>query len=233
MPSSYEHLFFDLDHTLWDFEGNALECLAEMYETFKLKSLGVENFDAFYINFSEANRYYWALLERKEITVEQLRRSRFKAAFQKLGIDITEEFSLEMTEVFLDLLPHKTRLIEGAIDILDYLKPHYQLHIISNGWQDIQVKKMENSGILHYFDAIITNEIANARKPEKGIFDFALKQANAPISNSLMIGDNYEADILGAKNADFDTVFYNPEKQETVEKPTFEIFKLTDMKAFL
>jgi YjjG family noncanonical pyrimidine nucleotidase len=233
MPSSYEHLFFDLDHTLWDFEGNALECLAEMYKNFKLKSLGVESFDAFYINFSEANRYYWALLERKEITVEQLRRSRFKAAFQKLGIDITEEFSLKMTEVFLDLLPQKKRLIEGTIDILDYLKPRYQLHIISNGWQGIQVKKMENSGILHYFDAIITNEIANARKPEKGIFDFALKQANAPISNSLMIGDNYEADILGAKNADFDTVFYNPEKQETVEKPTFEIFKLTDMKAFL
>jgi YjjG family noncanonical pyrimidine nucleotidase len=233
MLSTYEHLFFDLDHTLWDFEGNAFQCLAEMYDNFNLNSMGVENFDAFYRSFSEANRYYWALLERKEITVEQLRRSRFKAAFHKLDIDITEEFSLEMTEVFLDLLPHKTLLIEGTIDILDYLKPHYQLHIISNGWQDIQVKKMENSGILHYFDAIITNEIANARKPEKGIFDHALKLANAPLSSSLMIGDNYEADILGAKNADFDTVFYNPEKQEIIEKPTFEIFKLTDMKTFL
>jgi YjjG family noncanonical pyrimidine nucleotidase len=233
MQSSYEHLFFDLDHTLWDFEGNALECLAEMYENFNLQSLGVEDFDAFYRNFSEANRYYWALLERKEITVEQLRRSRFKAAFNKMDIEITEEFSLEMTSVFLDLLPKKSRLIEGAIDILDYLKPRYQLHIISNGWQDIQINKMKNSGILHYFDAIITNEMANARKPEKGIFDHALKLANAPLSSSLMIGDNYEADILGAKNADFDTVFYNPEKQETIEKPTFEIFKLTDMKAFL
>jgi YjjG family noncanonical pyrimidine nucleotidase len=233
MQSSYDHLFFDLDHTLWDFEGNALECLAEMYENFNLLSLGVENFDDFYINFSEANRHYWALLERKEITVDELRKKRFKTAFHKLGIDITEEFGLKMTDVFLELLPHKTKLIEGTIEVLDYLKPHYQLHIISNGWQDIQVKKMENSGILHYFDAIITNEIANARKPEKGIFDHALKQTNASFSRSLMIGDNYEADILGAKNADFDTVFYNPEKQETIEKPTFEIFKLTDMKAFL
>jgi putative hydrolase of the HAD superfamily len=116
---------------------------------------------------------------------------------------------------------------------LDYLKPNYQLHILSNGFEEMQLQKMRSGGIEHYFEAIITKEKANARKPEKAIFDYALNHTNASISNSLMIGDNYEADIKGAINANFDTVFYNPEKRETLEKPTFEIVELIKMKDFL
>jgi YjjG family noncanonical pyrimidine nucleotidase len=233
MHANYEHLFFDLDHTLWDFEGNTYECLAEMYEHFNLQSIGLEGVKPFFENFSKANYLYWAWLENKEITVEQMRRQRFQTALSYLGIEITEIFSLELTHVFLELLPLKKQLIEGAMDVLEYLKPRYSLHILSNGWQDIQVQKMKSAGIDHYFDAIITFETANARKPDKEIFEAALKQTNANLSKSLMIGDNFEADILGAKKVNLDTVFYNPAKQETTEKPTFEIFKLTDLKAFL
>ncbi len=233
MPNSYEHLFFDLDHTLWDFEENAKTCLLEMYDHFNLQSIGLEDVTAFCQEFSEANQHYWALLERKEITVEDLRRRRFKTAFANLGIEITESFSVEMTQVFLELLPQKDCLIEGAIDVLEYLKPNYQLHILSNGWQELQVQKMQSSGILHYFDVLVTFEKANARKPEKAIFDYALHHANASLSNSLMIGDNYEADIKGAINAHWNTVFYNPEKIETVLKPTYDIGSLIELKGFL
>ncbi len=233
MPNSYQHLFFDLDHTLWDFERNAHDCLIEMHNHFRLKELGVEEADTFFEKFSEANKYYWDLLERKKITSDYIRKNRFKTALSKLGVSIDESFSLKMNEVFIQLLPHKKQLIEGTIEILDYLKPKYQLHIISNGYSDMQMQKMRSSEIDHYFIEVITNEKANALKPEKAIFDYALNCANASFSGSLMIGDNYEADIKGAINANFDTVFYNPERKETIEKPTYDIFHLTEMKAFL
>jgi YjjG family noncanonical pyrimidine nucleotidase len=233
MSNPYKHLFFDLDHTLWDFEQNAHACLIDIYDHFNLKALGVESLPLFCEKFSEANHYYWALLEQKLITTDQLRRSRFKTAFANLGVNIEEDFGLEINDFFLHLLPHKKALIEGAIEVLDYLKPNYQLHILSNGHTELQTQKMQSSGILHYFDAIITVDKAKALKPDKAIFDYALKYTNASLSTPLMIGDNYEADIKGAINAQFDTVFYNPAKQKTVEKPTFDISKLIDLKQFL
>jgi YjjG family noncanonical pyrimidine nucleotidase len=233
MPNLYKHLFFDLDHTLWDFERNAHDCLMEMYTHFKLKELGVVDANSFFEKFSETNQYYWALLEKREITSDYIRKNRFKTTLSILGVDIDEFFSLKMTEVFIELLPQKKLLIEGALELLDYLKPNYQLHIISNGYNDMQLQKMRSSGINHYFTEVITHEKAKALKPEKAIFDYALNRTNASFSNSLMIGDNYEADIKGAINAQFDTVFYNPEKRETVEKPTYDISQLAEMRAFL
>jgi YjjG family noncanonical pyrimidine nucleotidase len=233
MLNSYKHLFFDLDHTLWDFEKNAHDCLLEIYVHFGLKSLGVEDVTLFCEKFSEANHYYWALLERKEITADELRRRRFKTAFAKLNVHIEEALGLEMNAVFLESLPSKKALIEGAIDILDYLKPNYQLHILSNGYQGLQTQKMKSGGIFDYFDELITVDKAKALKPDRAIFEYALRCTNASVSNSLMIGDNYEADIKGAINAEFDTVFYNPAKQKTIEKPTFDISELAEMKQFL
>jgi YjjG family noncanonical pyrimidine nucleotidase len=233
MSKPYKHLFFDLDHTLWDFEKNAHDCLLELYKHFNFNALGVEDASVFCEKFSEANQYYWAMLERKEITVEQLRRRRFVAAFEKLDIHIEEALGLEMTAVFIELLPTKKGLIEGAIEVLDYLKPNYQLHILSNGYHELQAHKMQNSGILHYFEELITVDKAKALKPDKAIFEYALKCTNASLSSSLMIGDNYEADIKGALNANFDAVFYNPARQETIEKPTFDIVKLIEIKRFL
>jgi YjjG family noncanonical pyrimidine nucleotidase len=233
MSYSYKHLFFDLDHTLWDFEQNAHDCLIDIYAHFNLKALGVENLPLFCEKFSEANHHYWALLEQKLITTDQLRRSRFKTAFANLGVEIEEDFGLEINDFFLHLLPTKNALIDGAIEVLDYLKPNYKLHILSNGHTELQTQKMMSSGILHYFEELITVDKAKALKPDKAIFDYALKCTNASLSMSLMIGDNYEADIKGAINANFDTVFYNPAQQKTIEKPTFDIVKLIEIKQFL
>ncbi len=230
---NYEHLFFDLDHTLWDFEQNAQDCLIEIYDHFDLAALGLTDVNAFCQTFSAANYHYWALLEQKMITADQLRRGRFKTTFANLGIEIEETFGLVINDFFLKALPHKKALIEGAIEVLDYLKPKYSLHILSNGYEALQMQKMESAGIAHYFEEIITFDKAKALKPDKAIFDYALKASNAALSSSLMIGDNYEADIKGAIKAEFSTVFYNPAGQKTVEKPTFDILKLVEMKQFL
>lgn len=231
---AYKHLFFDLDHTLWDFERNSAECLADIYEIFDFKSLNISNLEAFQQEFSIVNRRQWSLLEQNLITHEDLRRRRFQETLENLGVkDLKKSFGLEINEYFLELLPKKAHLIEGAVEILDYLLPKYELHIISNGWQDIQVNKMKSSEIHHYFGEIITNELAGTRKPDRRIFDYAVEVTNADLAESLMIGDNYEADILGAINANMDTVFYNPDNIPTGQKPTFDIKKLVELKEIL
>jgi YjjG family noncanonical pyrimidine nucleotidase len=230
---NYNHLFFDLDHTLWDFETNAHECLEEIYFSYRLESLGVDNTQSFLDTFSEVNRQYWAMLENNDISAEELKRQRFKVTLQRLGVEIDFDFGLKMTDTFLALLPHKKALIEGTIEILEYLKPKYNLHIISNGWYDIQIKKMESSAIHHYFDEIITHEKVNALKPNKAIFDYAVLATNTETEQCLMIGDNYEADVLGAMNAGIDAVFYNPDQLDFDSKPTFEIRDLRELMELL
>lgn len=231
---AYKHLFFDLDHTLWDFERNSAECLADIYEIFDFKSLNISTLEAFQQEFSIVNKHHWSLLEQNLITHDELRRRRFQETLENLGVkDLKKSFGLEINEYFLELLPKKAHLIEGAVEILDYLLPKYELHIISNGWQDIQVNKMKSSEIRHYFGEIITNELAGTRKPDRRIFDYAIEVTKADLAESLMIGDNYEADILGAINANMDTVFYNPEDIPTGQKPTFDIKKLVELKEIL
>jgi YjjG family noncanonical pyrimidine nucleotidase len=231
---AYKHLFFDLDHTLWDFEKNSAECLADIYEIFDFRSLNISTLEAFQQEFSIVNRHHWSLLEQNLITHEDLRRRRFQETLENLGVkDLKKSFGLEINEYFLELLPKKAHLIEGAVDVLEYLLPKYELHIISNGWQDIQVNKMKSSEIHHYFGEIITNELAGTRKPDRRIFDYAIDVTKADLAESLMIGDNYEADILGAINANMDTVFYNPDDIPTGQKPTFDIKKLVELKEIL
>lgn len=206
------HLFFDLDHTLWDFEKNSKICIRQIYEYHRAifpKEIG---FDAFFQKFSTINSAMWNQLDLSLITHEYLRAFRFQKVLQALDIKIDERFSLELNQMLLDLLPHQHHLMDDAFDTLEALaKRGYKMHIISNGYQDIQIKKMKSGGIHHFFDHIITNDIACARKPEKAIFDFALQMANARLDHSIMIGDNLIADIEGAKNAGLRTIYFNPE----------------------
>lgn len=229
----YKHLFFDLDHTLWDFEKNSSESLAELYHSFELNSWNISELSAFQQEFSVVNRRYWSMLESNQITHDELRRRRFRDTLINLGVDADETFGLKLNEAFLELLPQKSHLIDGAIEILDFLAPNYELHIISNGWQDVQARKIKSSKIEHYFGEVITNERAEARKPNKKIFDYALQVTKAQLSESIMIGDNYDADIMGAINANMDVVFYNPDNFEATQKPTFDIKQLIELKEIL
>jgi putative hydrolase of the HAD superfamily len=229
----YKHLFFDLDHTLWDFEKNSKESLADLYQNFGLHAWNLSELSAFQQEFSIVNKRYWSMLESNQIGHEELRRRRFRDTLVNLGVEADETLGLQLNEAFLELLPQKSHLIEGAIEILDFLAPHYELHIISNGWQDVQARKINSSKIGHYFKEVITNERADARKPDKRIFDYAIQITNAKLSESIMIGDNFEADILGAINAQMDSVFYNPDGITATQKPTFEIKKLMELKEIL
>ena len=206
------HLFFDLDHTLWDFEKNSEICIRQIYEQHVAIFPEHIGFDTFFQKFSAINSAMWNQLDLSLITHEYLRTFRFQKVLQALDIEIDVRFSLELNQKLLDLLPHQQHLMDDAFDTLEALvERDYKLHIISNGYQDIQIKKMKSGGIYHFFDQIITNDIAGARKPEKAIFDFALYRANGDVSNSLMIGDNLIADIEGAKNAGLRTIYFNPE----------------------
>lgn len=201
-----KHVFFDLDHTLWDFERNSEVCLQEIYQS---RLTPFVDYKSFIDTFRVINRGLWRALEMNQITHDELRRVRFGNALKKLGVTCSDEDSLSMNEDFMHLLPQQKHLMNGAIEVLDYLGEKYTLHLISNGYLPIQTKKMQQSGILHYFDQIITSDVADSRKPDKKIFDFALQAAGSTNQNSIYIGDDEIADKEGAFNAEMPFIYYD------------------------
>lgn len=222
-------LFFDLDHTLWDFETNAKECLAHIFDDL-LRDKAHFNESLFISTFSKINKEMWTLLERKEITHDFLRANRIKQTLRQLNFSVSESVAEKLNDTFLELLPNKTTLIENAIEVLDHCKSKYPLHIVSNGFYEIQLKKMKASGILVYFDHIVTTEKAGARKPSKQIFDFALNAAKCDPSNAVMIGDSYEADVLGAQQCGIKAIYF---AEENKQNHTHHITNLLQLKAIL
>ncbi len=218
----YKHLFFDLDHTLWDFDRNSSESITELYNTHRLADLGISSPDAFAETFITINRKLWQDYDLDLIGHEYIREHRFPLVFRALGVDDTGCCANLNTD-YLRLLPRKAHLTDSAREILEHLHGRYRMHIITNGFAEIQAVKMASADISHFFDEVITTQSADAKKPNPRIFEYALQASGASVSDSLMLGDNYEADILGAKAVGLDTVFYNP-KGQPVDKPaTYDI----------
>ena len=225
----YKHLFFDLDHTLWDFERSSSESLTEVYHTFKIAELGAGPLDTFISTYLRINYQLWRELERNEIPHGHIREHRFRLVMEELGVQTPTNYA-PMEETYIELLPTKSYLMEGALDVLDYVQAKgYTLHIVTNGFDVVQGKKMQSSGIYDYFTHLITNEKAQSRKPDRRIFEYALACADAGCDECLMIGDNWEADILGAKRFGLDTVYYNPEGSSFDEAPTHDIRHLREL----
>jgi len=228
----YKHIFFDLDHTLWDFEKNSDETLQELFYELKIGELGSFTLDDFMGHFRRIHHHLWDLFNQQLIDRHTIRTQRFKQIREALSVaehPVFEQFS----DAYIQRCPQKPHLIPHTVEVLDYLKNDYHLHIISNGFDEIQAVKMKSSGILHYFKTIVTSETTGARKPSKEIFEYALKASNASTADSLMIGDNLLTDIGGATNANLDSVFYNPEKLTHTERVTFEISSLCQIKELL
>ncbi|MEO5889981.1 MAG: YjjG family noncanonical pyrimidine nucleotidase [Ferruginibacter sp.] len=225
----YKHLFFDLDHTLWDFDANAKITLTEMYSFFNLESMEVKPFESFYRHYLHHNEILWNRYHKGYITGEELKWRRmwrtlleFKIGDEKLARDISDKF--------LELLPTRKLLFPHTIEILDYLAgKNYHLHMITNGFEKIQWSKLNNSGLGSYFRNVITSEGSNSLKPRKEIFDFAMNKAGATLADSIMLGDNLEADIQGAINAGMDTVFVNHINATTELQPTYTIKHLKEL----
>ncbi len=227
----YRHLFFDLDHTLWDFEANAKECLRDLYESNALEARGVEDFDAFFSRYSFHNEKLWKRYTAGHIRQEILRWKRMWLALLDFKI-ADEALAKQMAAQFLEILPFKTKLFPYTVEILEYLKnKQYHLHLITNGFEVVQHAKLNSSKIHRYFDQIITSELSNSLKPNKEIFEFALDAAKAEKEESIMIGDNPDADILGAMNAGIDTVFVNHPGVEIPLVATFTIRHLKELES--
>lgn len=225
----YRHLFFDLDHTLWDFEANSKECFQELYIDKQLQSLGIEDFDAFFSAYSKHNERLWGEYTKGLILQAELRWRRMWLALMDFGVE-DESLSKTMSVEFLERLPYKKNLFPHTIEILEYLKnKDYVLHLITNGFQEIQDQKLQSAELQGYFQEVITSEAAQSLKPNRAIFEYALKQSKAHLGESIMIGDNQEADILGATNAGMDTVFVNHIHAVPQVQSTFMIHHLQEL----
>jgi putative hydrolase of the HAD superfamily len=225
----YRHLFFDLDHTLWDFEANARAALLELYKSLHLAERGVHDFDLFHKNYLEHNEKLWEHYRKGIIKQDELRVKRMRMALLDFKI-ADEALAEDMNVRFLDLLPTRTILFPDAIEILEYLaKKQYKLHLITNGFEKTQHSKLKHSGLDKFFKEVITSEGSNSLKPNKEIFDFAFEKTGAIPEESIMLGDNIEVDILGAMNAGIDQVFINHYNISTDIKPTYTVNSLKEL----
>ncbi|MBL7845026.1 MAG: YjjG family noncanonical pyrimidine nucleotidase [Cyclobacteriaceae bacterium] len=228
MTASYTTIFFDLDHTLWDYETNALETLTELYDQHQLHNLGVVTFDEFLRHFKEVNRQLWHLYDHGKITSEVIRSERFKQILEKSGVQ-NNELSLTLSEQYLNECPRKGHLMPHALETLDYLSERYALTVITNGFEDIQRIKILTSKIESYFDHIVTSQKAGYKKPAPEIFQYAMNMNGIDSKACVMIGDNLLTDIAGAKNAAIDTVLFNPEGVEHEAEVNHEIRSLKEL----
>jgi putative hydrolase of the HAD superfamily len=225
----YRHLFFDLDHTLWDFEANARATLQELFHTFSLREKGVNDFDLFHKNYLAHNELLWERYRSGTIRQEELRIKRMWLSLLDFKI-ADEPLAREMSIRFLDLLPTRTILFPYALEILDYLAAKkYSLHLITNGFEKTQHSKLKFSGLDRYFKEVITSEGSNSLKPNKEIFEYAFEKTGARPPESIMLGDSIEVDIIGAMNAGIDQVFINHHRITTDIKPTYIVNSLKEL----
>ena len=228
MPA-YKHLFFDLDHTLWDFEANAKETLQQLFVINNLEDKGVNDFDFFFKQYCFYNEQLWKRYTNGTIKQDELRWKRMWLSLLEFKI-ADEALSKKMAQQFLNELPNRKNLFPYTIEILEYLiTKNYVLHLITNGFESVQHNKLSNSNLTKYFKEIVTSEKANSLKPNKEIFEFALQISGADLNESIMIGDNIDADIKGAMNAGFDTVFVNHLKVDVDVQSTYTIYHLKEL----
>jgi putative hydrolase of the HAD superfamily len=223
-----KHIFFDLDHTLWDFDRNSGYAFELVFKKNKI-NIAIDDFLKHYI---PRNQYYWKLYQVDKISLQDLRYLRLKDVFDVLAFKISDAMIDQLSEDYIEYLPSSNLLFDGAIEVLEYLKPNYKLHIITNGLHFVQEKKLKNSNINHYFTTITNSELAGVKKPHQGIFDYALSLANASKVDSIMIGDSLEADIEGALDFGMDAVFFN-ENSIPVDAHISQVNHLLELKNIL
>ena len=232
MSKKYQHLFFDLDRTLWDFKKSSHQAFEEMFEIHKLSDLGIENWKELHDKYEVHNQQLWDLYRIGEIEKSILIWKRFSDTLEEYGIN-DPELAHELGNDYVNISPRKVNLYPHVMEILAYLHPTYQMHIITNGFQEVQNIKLETSGMDTYFKTLITSEEAGVKKPDPAIFEYALKKTGATSDNSLMIGDDYEVDIIGAGSIGMDQVFFDPELQFPRNGSTYKISSLAELKDFL
>jgi putative hydrolase of the HAD superfamily len=221
-------VFFDLDHTLWDFDKNSALAFDKI---FKINQVEI-NLDDFLHHYKEINFQYWKLYRDEKIDKDVLRFGRLNDTFLALNFAIDKDKIQNISTDYITYLTDNNYLYDNAIVILDYLYEKYNLHIISNGFEEVQYKKLTKSNIHHYFKTITNGEDIGVKKPNPQIFHFAVEKANTSIAKSIMIGDGYEADILGALSVGMDVIFFD-EYQKPIDQEIKKINNLLELKKYL
>ncbi len=224
----YKHLFFDLDHTIWDFDKNAEETLHELYNTYNLNNLGLHSADAFIEIYTKNNHQLWADYHVGKISKEVLRSTRFSKTFIELGVS-PDLIPINFENDYVLICPTKTNLFPHAHDTLSYLQEKYTLHIISNGFKESTELKIGNTDLAKYFSTIFISEIIGFNKPDKAIFEHALSTTNAVVAESMMIGDSIEADIRGAQNYGMKAIYFNPARKDKPDDVIDQIYCLSEL----
>lgn len=228
----YKHIFFDLDRTLWDFDAAAEVAFERIYEKYDLKSLGIPSAHEFHEVYHPLNEHLWELYRENKITKDDLNRTRFLKPLENYGIhDVA--LADHLSEDYVYWSPRIVRLVPGTMELLDYLKPKYHLHLITNGFQEVQHTKLSGSGLEPYFETLTVSEEVGVKKPNPEIFQYALRKANATAEESLVIGDEMAVDIDGARAAGIDQVFFNPSGKKEEGERTFEVKSLLEIMGIL
>lgn len=228
----YRHLFFDLDRTLWDFDAAAEVAFEKIYEQYHLKDLGIPSAHEFHEVYHPLNEKLWELYRADQITKEELNRTRFMKPLEHYGIH-DEALADHLSEDYVYWSPRIVRLVPGTMELLDYLKPKYHLHLITNGFEEVQHTKLSGSGLEPYFETLTVSEEVGVKKPNPEIFHYALKKAGATPEESLMIGDEMAVDIDGARAAGMDQLLFNASGQPVLGKRTYEVNKWIEITTYL
>ena len=231
-PKKYKHIFFDLDRTLWDFDAAAEVAFERIYEKYDLKEKGIPSAHDFHEVYHPLNEHLWELYRENKITKDDLNRTRFVLPLEHYGIHDVE-LADHLSEDYVYWSPRIVRLVPGTMELLDYLKPKYHLHLITNGFQEVQDTKLTLSGMKPYFETLTVSEEVGVKKPNPEIFHYALRKANARAEESLMIGDEMAVDIDGARLVGIDQLFFNRKGEPTDGECTYEVYNLLEIKNIL
>jgi putative hydrolase of the HAD superfamily len=227
----YRHLLFDLDHTLWDFEKNSKDTLEELFNEYNLNEY-FRDTDEFIVIYNRINHRLWDEYRKGLIGKEDVKYSRFSRTLEIKGVK-NNETARGMAEEYVKRSPCKTALVEGAAELIQALFGKYRMHIITNGFNEVQFKKVRLSGLAPYFDNIFTSENAGYQKPDTGFFNYVFGINSLEPSESIVIGDNIQTDIIGAKNFGLDTIFYNPEGENDMAGATHVVSHLSEIQNIL
>lgn len=229
---NYKCIFFDLDHTLWDYEANSRDTLNDLYNHFALSSRGIPDAESLCVRFREVNIALWDLYDRGEIDSTVIRQERFKKILEPFGA-FSQDLCDELSVAYLDSCPRRKNLIPHALEILEYLSERYRLTVVTNGFEDVQNIKLGAVDLHRFFKYVITSQKAGYKKPALEIFEYAMRANNVAAHEVIMVGDNLVTDIGGARNAFIDTAFFNPELRKHNEQVTYEIESLKELYSFL
>jgi putative hydrolase of the HAD superfamily len=227
MKNTIEHIFFDLDNTIWDFDANSRLVLTDLFLEFNLENRCGVKLEEFIQEYEKINHILWDRLRKNEITKEQLRSSRFYNSMQSFGYD-DFELGYTLEEEYVKRSPYQKILVPDAIEVLKKLSHNFKLHIITNGFREVQHIKIDNCGIKEYFSNIFISEEIGFSKPDKKIFEFSLKSACSRLENSIMVGDDLNIDVIGAINCGMRAIHFD--RSENLKEDSSDILKINQLK---